>query len=63
MLHWAAQAGKAEVVRLVIEEFQLECNARDKASVDLETSLVLQYGGQFGVHNASCIPRSCTHCD
>ena len=47
MLHWAAQAGKAEVVRLVIEEFQLECNARDKASVDLEMSLVLQYGASL----------------
>lgn len=33
MLHWAVWAGNAEVVQLVIEEFQLECNARDKVSV------------------------------
>lgn len=30
MLHWAAQDGQAEVVRLVIDEYKLDPNVRDK---------------------------------
>ena len=33
MLHWAAQYGHAEVVKLVIDEYKLDPTARDLVSV------------------------------
>ena len=33
MLHWAAEEGHAEVVKLVIDEYELDPTARDKVSV------------------------------
>ena len=33
MLHWAAQYGHVDVIRLVIDEYELDPTARDKVSV------------------------------
>ena len=37
MLHWAAEKGHAEVVKLVIDEYKLDPTACDKVSVYLYT--------------------------
>ena len=33
MIHWAAQEGHTEVVRLVLDEYHLDPTTRDKVSV------------------------------
>ena len=33
MVHWAAQEGHADVVKLVVEDYKLDPAARDKVSV------------------------------
>ena len=44
MLHWAAETGHAEVVRVLLEEYDLDPTTRDKASLSMCSKSIWVHG-------------------